>query len=70
MGWGWRDHEKEWDKNGNDGNGKNSGNGKWKPNNKLKEPVKCFLCDGCGIVYNNPRYPQLVKEIKRSSMRV
>ncbi|MBA0650166.1 hypothetical protein Goklo_017622, partial [Gossypium klotzschianum] len=42
------DHEG--DRNGNGGNGKNGGNEKppnrkWKPNNRLKGPIKCFLCD-------------------------
>ncbi|KAH1106016.1 hypothetical protein J1N35_009784, partial [Gossypium stocksii] len=52
------DHEE--DEQVKDGNCKNSGNEKppnekWKPNNKLKGPVKCFICDGLHIVRDCPK---------------
>ncbi|MBA0610591.1 hypothetical protein Godav_011412, partial [Gossypium davidsonii] len=50
----------EEDGNGNGGNGKNGGNkkplnGKWKPNKKLKGPIKCFFYDGPYMVRDCPK---------------
>ncbi|KAH1056553.1 hypothetical protein J1N35_034618 [Gossypium stocksii] len=47
---GGGNHEERKDEEGNNDKGKNGGNvkpcnEKWKPNNKLKGPIKCFLCD-------------------------
>ncbi|MFQ6621843.1 hypothetical protein Gotur_002517 [Gossypium turneri] len=55
---GGRNHEEDGNENG--GNVKNCGNGKppngkWKPNNKIKGPVKCFLCNGSHMVRDYPK---------------
>ncbi|MBA0851896.1 hypothetical protein Goshw_028519 [Gossypium schwendimanii] len=43
------DHEEDGNENSGGGNGRPH-NGKWKPNNRLKGPMKCFFCDGPHMV--------------------